>query len=104
MFVGFMGNFGIFSSNQIDKWSTITHDRLLDVGFIFYEKGVFSGKSEYVKDTYNVPHIDNNIADRFVFDANRSCICDYKWMLPEKHCSSMFDIKEYIRHSKYFDS
>lgn len=96
-------NFGIFSKNQIDKWSIITHDRLLELGFSFHEKGVFSGKSEYVNDTYFVSHIDENIADRFVFDANRSYIRDYKLMLPEKHCSSMFDIKEYIRHSKYFD-
>lgn len=103
MHLSFIGKLGLFSKDQIDKWTTITHDRLLELGFQYHEKGVLSGKSEYLKDTYQIPNMIDNISDRFLYNANSSWISDFKYMLPAKHCSSMFDIKEYIRHAKYFD-
>jgi hypothetical protein len=45
-------NFGIFSKNQIDKWSIITHDRLLELGFVYHEERVLEGKSEYGLGTF----------------------------------------------------
>lgn len=96
-------NFGIFSQNQVDKWTSVTHDRLLKIGFRYCDKSVITGKSEYHLDTYSVPHLENIITPRFVFDANTSYIQDFKLLLPAKHCNSMFDVKQYILHAKYFD-
>ncbi len=75
--------------------------QLIDFGFELI-KCPFTGRDCWVYETYRVLHMDQ-IGDRFAYYPETKMIRDFKLMLPPKIVNNFTDIKNYVKHSKYYD-